>query len=152
MLVAYSETNGKAVSQSLRGLASQLINSISIRFTLRKPAEIRLHSPVEHSVLLALQALKLPETFAIRRQSRNRRELFSDRMVLRHCGILSRVARPMGELAVFPNRFSFFAVWNDVIDRGVFEGKNLIMAKCTDRIQNRRSLPSQTQRTANNRR
>ena len=39
----------------------------------------------------------------------------------------------MGELPVFANRFPFFAVWNDVIDRAVFEGKNLIRAKCTDR-------------------
>ena len=57
-----------------------------------------------------------------------------DRMVRRQSGILSRIAPPMRELAVFPKRFSFFAVWNDVIDRAVFEGEDLIVAKCTDRI------------------
>jgi hypothetical protein len=55
-------------------------------------------------------------------------------MVRRQSGILSRVARSMRQLGVLANSFSFFAVWKDVIDHAIFEGKDLIRAKCTERI------------------
>src|SRR6267378_1353138 len=50
-----------------------------------------------------------------------------------HPSVLACIATAMGKLPVVECGFPALAVWNDVVDRAVVQGVDLILAKATNR-------------------